>query len=136
MRKASWTRHVPGHVYLPCQRELIAELLRQSYVTLACNPRDPWHLYGCIVWEPGVCVHWLYVAGDFRRMGVARSLLQTAWGDKRPIICSQATEVFNDRALVERYELLYFPYILLGFPIELMETAPCPPPPQEAPQLP
>lgn len=133
MRRAAWTCHVAGPVYWPCQQELIARVMRDSVTMLACDPEDPGHIYGCIVvgWgdaQGTPIVHWLYVAGDFRGMGVARHLIEMTVGSHRPILCTQATEVLNDRALVDRYDILYCPYILLGISLEQVEERPCPPP--------
>jgi GNAT superfamily N-acetyltransferase len=117
MRHSSWSRHVPSAIYWPSQHELIARLLQSASAMVACDPDDARHLYGCVVWEretPEVVMHWLYVKGDFRGMGLAGALLTAAIGDRRPILCTQASRIFHDAALVDRYGLVPTPYLLLG----------------------
>jgi GNAT superfamily N-acetyltransferase len=116
MRRSAFSRHVPQAVYWPCQHEMVRQLLELGQTIVACDPQDPAHLYGCVTFQPAAAaiVHWLYVKGDYRRLGLARALVTAAVGDRRPILCTQAPELFNRRELVERHELVYCPYLLLG----------------------
>ncbi len=134
MRRAAYARYVPADVYWPSQHELIARLLDDANVIVACDPDDAHHLYGCTVWsEPplGPVMHWLYVKGDFRRMGLAGSLLTAAVGDRRPVLCTQASRLFEEKSLIERHGLIYSPYLLLGIAptgAGARPTQPAPPP--------
>ena len=116
MRRAAFSRHVPQNVYWPSQHNLVADLLRLATTIIACDPQDEEHVYGCIVYQPAelAIVHWCYVKGDYRRVGLASALVVAAIGDKRPIYCTQPSELFNERTLVERHELVASPYLLLG----------------------
>lgn len=115
MRRAEFSRHVPPAVYWPCQHEMIRRILEVSTTLIACDPNDPSHLYGCIVLqgEPPI-MHWLYVKGPYRRLGLATELVTQTIGDRRPIFCSQAPPIFHSRETVERFELVYCHTLLLG----------------------
>ena len=117
MRRASFSRHVPPDVYWPSQHELVAQLLSLATTIVACDPENNEHVYGAVVYQPAelAIVHWVYVKGDYRRIGLAASLVAAAIGDKRPIYCTQPSLLFNEaRELVEKHELIACPYLLLG----------------------
>ena len=116
MRRSGFARHVPSGVYWPCQHELVRQALAISATLVACDQSDENHLYGCIVYQPAheAIVHWLYVKGDYRRLGMASALLEAAIGHQRPVYCTQAPELFNQRSLVQSHELVHCPYLLLG----------------------
>ncbi len=124
MRRAAFSRHVPQAVYWPCQHELVGQLLAAGTTIVACDPADPAHVYGYVVHQPGprAIVHWVYVKGAYRRMGVGAALMAAAVGERRPILCTQASELFNLRTLVEKHELIYCPYLLLGIVPDLQQT--------------
>ena len=126
MRHSAFSRHVSQQVYWPCQHEFIRRLMVLGETVVACDPEDETHLYGAICHQPGAAaiVHWLYVKGDYRRMGVARALMQACIGDKRPILCTQAPALFNDRAAVDKHQLVYCPYLLVGIAPSLPARAP------------
>lgn len=125
MRRSHFARYVAQSVYWPAQHELVRQVLRASNTFVACDPDDADHIYGCIVHQPGerAIVHWLYVKGAVRRCGLARSLLEAAIGGRRPILCTQAPLLFDDRDLLARYEAVYCPYLLLGIAPQLPDRA-------------
>lgn len=114
MRHAPWTRYVPNHVYTPTMHELVHRILGPSSVTIACDRENAELLLGCIVHERPM-VHWLYVKGAYRGLGIGRALLFSVFGGKPDqVIATQASKLFDDGALIERYGVLYSPYLLLG----------------------
>jgi len=115
MRRSAWTRGVPGEVYWPSQHALMNRLLVGSTCVVACDPKDTGSLYGAVVYSPGpkALVHWLYVKGCFRRLGLGERLLYTAVGDKRPIYVTQVTDVLT-QDIVQRYAVIPSPYLLTG----------------------
>ena len=118
MRHAPFSRHCPSGVYVPCQHALVHQILAGSDAQIACDPANPDHLYGCAV-HAGDVVHWLYVKSAYRGLGVGRALLFACFGDVLPeeVVCTQASQLFEDKRLVERYRLVYSPYLLLGIPL-------------------
>ncbi len=126
MRRAPFSRHVRSDIYWPCQHEMVRQLLNLGQTIIACDPDDPEHLYGCVSFQPAsaAIIHWLYVKGSCRRMGLGSALILAAVGDKRPILCTQAPAIFQVRELVDKHELIYCPYLLLGIAPPLPERAP------------
>jgi ribosomal protein S18 acetylase RimI-like enzyme len=125
MRRSGFARHVPQNVYWPCQHELVRQLLERAHTIVACDPEDPQHVYGCIVVQAEApVIHWLYVKGSYRRVGLATALVTATFGDRRPLFCTQAPELFRDRELIERHEVIYCPYLLLGIAPQLPDRAP------------
>jgi GNAT superfamily N-acetyltransferase len=117
MRRSAFSRHVPPEVYWPCQHELVAQLLKLGTTIVACDPDNEEHVYGAVVYQPAdlAIVHWCYVKGDYRRVGLASALLVAAIGDRRPVYCTQPSVLFGEaRELVAKHELIACPYLLLG----------------------
>jgi GNAT superfamily N-acetyltransferase len=115
MRHSPWTRHVPNGVYLPAQHQLVHQILGGSQAIVAADREKPELLFGCVV-HAGPVVHWLYVKGAYRGLGIGRALLFSCFGDVMPseIVCTQASQLFEERALLERYNVIYSPYLLMG----------------------
>lgn len=132
MRRSVFSRHVRNDVFVPGQHDVVHALLGDSSVTMACDRDNPSLLMGCVVWEhgPEPIIHWLYVKSSYRRLGIARSLLLSCYPERPArVICSQATQLFDDpafRPVLERYGVVYSPYVLLGIPVPsaALEAAP------------
>lgn len=75
------------------QRALSIELMAASDVLVAHNVDDAGHIYGYVVGDADARVmHWLYVKGDFRELGVGTSLMRAMFGDfDDPIAYTQKT---------------------------------------------
>lgn len=52
----------------------------RANVTIACDGDDPDQLFGFVVHELVAMVHWVYVKAPFRRMGIARKMLEPIEG--------------------------------------------------------
>jgi GNAT superfamily N-acetyltransferase len=133
MRHSPWTRHVPNGVYYAAQHELVHRLLSTSRVLVACDPQHLEHVYGCVVASdlgPPRVVHWIYVKGAYRGLGLGRALLVSAFEDEgrlpAQLVCSQASKLFSDAALLERYHVVYSPYLLMGIRLPSPELQPPP----------
>lgn len=126
MRHAPWARYVKNWVFHPAQHELVHRILGPSQVTIACDRENPELLLGCIVHQRPV-LHWLYVKGAYRGLGIGRALVFSVFGGKpERIVATQASKLFDDGDLVERYGIVYSPYLLLGIglPSAAHEAAP------------
>ncbi|HZU84363.1 MAG TPA: GNAT family N-acetyltransferase [Polyangiaceae bacterium] len=118
-------RYEPQEVYWDGQHRMIHRLLESEACLIAADAQDDDHLYGCVVFTPAkaAVVHWIYVKGTYRRVRLAEALLTEAIGDKRPIICTQANELFDNRELVARHQLVFCSRLLLGIAPNLPELA-------------
>jgi GNAT superfamily N-acetyltransferase len=135
MRHSPWSRYEDNRDYTAGQHELIHRLLPSSRCLIACDRDNPEHDFGCVVFLASggaLALHWLYVKGAYRRLGLGRALLLAAKEDAgaapdAEVACTQATKLFEDQALTERYRLRYSPHLLLGIPLPgraVNETAP------------
>lgn len=73
-------KHVPAEVYWRMHRAVVADIVDRSEVWIACDPHDPWTIWGwmCAKREAGVVtVHYVYVKDAFRGFRVGSSLVQT-----------------------------------------------------------
>ena len=79
--RATWLRGYrdtakgSGEWYYAAQGALIGELLRRHPARVAHYPGDLDQVLGYLVAD-GPVVHWLYVKGPFRRLGIGRTLLE------------------------------------------------------------
>lgn len=86
-RDSPQVQGVPNTLYYAEQHALIGQLLKDSYVLIACNPDDPGQIYGyavgCAKPEPDHSVlHWVYVKHPFRNFGIAKALVHDVCGDR------------------------------------------------------
>ena len=118
-RYAPISKHVPTKIYRPYYHAVLEDILKRSTVIVACNPDDETHTFGVLVWEPDPALfHWLYVKDIYAGQGLARALLTYAvpslgTPQQPELICtSSGPTVFQNRSIVERYKLIYNPFLL------------------------
>ena len=118
MRCAASTRYVGHAVYWKAMHELIYDLLDRSRTVVACHTDSPTELYGCAVFEPNGPLHWLYVSGIWRKLGIGKRLLDSLPIERAPITCTFATRFFENRSTIEHYGIEYNPFLLRGLHVE------------------
>jgi GNAT superfamily N-acetyltransferase len=81
--RTTWVHHNRGRgfasgvsprEYGPGQRELVAKLLDRYGASVACDPEDPYVLYGWVC-SGGDALHYVYVKPEFRGAGIGRAML-------------------------------------------------------------
>jgi ribosomal protein S18 acetylase RimI-like enzyme len=92
---------------------IVEGLLSRSTAIIACNPEDPDHIVGYIVFEDGV-IHWLYVKKPFRQRGIGRELLAIAYKDfaDEQVHYSHSSRIA--RAVAQKIGAIYDPYLALA----------------------
>lgn len=121
--RSAWLRHLRGERSVRFVRDdvlfekhgaLVGRLLFLGRALIAHEPGDLQHNYGFVAFDakPGV-VHWIYVKGVYRRMGVGRALWKAA-GFGKPVAATHATDMAFGMmgAAVARYGVTYDPYLL------------------------
>lgn len=72
---------LPDNLYWPAYQVALEQILTQpnTRCLVACNPEFPDQIFGYIVFdEPGEVVHYVYVKGPFRKLGIGSELLRFA----------------------------------------------------------
>lgn len=72
-------KRVPAEVYWKRQREVVANLVDRSDVWVACDPLNPWTVWGWICAERQanvLVVHYVYVKNPFRGFKVGSMLVK------------------------------------------------------------
>lgn len=104
---SAWGRgRINRKVYEQGQDARISRLLKSSAVTVAYFPQVPDEVLGwsCV---QGDALHYVYVKGIYRKMGIARGLVEG-----RVRCYTQRVEAKEGRALVSALKLEYNPYKL------------------------
>ncbi len=71
--------------YFEGQHAVIEFLLKKSLCYVACDRAYPDQIVGYIIGELNnnqTILHWIYVKSGFRKMGIAKKLIQALRGDK------------------------------------------------------
>lgn len=117
---AAWARDVPPQVYFAGHKKVVASLLAESEIVVACNPESPAQIFGYAVYQAssaGVLVlHYLYVKHPYRKLGIATALYRQverlAGHDlDLPAIATHVTGVWSD-VLKDRWHMIYNPYVI------------------------
>lgn len=104
------TKHLINEIYYDVYLEKLNNMISSGDVTVACSDEDPDQILGYLISGSthGVSiVHFIYVKHLFRRMSVAKTLLQSKvpeFGIKMTI-CTHTARHFT--ALREKYKLIY-----------------------------
>ena len=70
-------KSIPKSVYFTETDKLINKILDESRIIVACNPKDPAHIFGYLVYQPldnDTVIHYLYVKKAFRGYGIAKAM--------------------------------------------------------------
>ena len=97
------------------QSDVITRLLGRSRVLVASNPEDRAQIFGWVCFEqvgPLGVVHYVVVKRPFRRMGVAKSLLEHAVGGLERRMHSHRTKL--GERVAARVGSTWNPYLLGG----------------------
>lgn len=99
--------HMTNPTFYGGYRDECCEKIKRGYVTIACDPEDPDHIFGWLCWAPPDTVHYVYVKHPYRKKGLAKSLIATAL----PAGVKTVTTVGRfHREWAPKYKLEYDPY--------------------------
>ena len=108
-----FAKNITNTIYYTEHHKVIEKLLKTHETIIACNDEDPSQIYGFI--NAGnidgiFCLNYIYVKQPFRRLGIARTLLNAFNHDP-----SSASVYTHHTRVAERmaakYNLVYHPYI-------------------------
>lgn len=106
---------VSNTIYFDSHHKLIQKILKRATVFIACDERYPDQIFGYIVAEKidGVFVlHYVYVKHNFRKSGIAKTLLNAFDHDATiGSCCTHLTRVAE--RLILKYNVIYHPYVIL-----------------------
>ena len=110
----SSTRHTPPppHPLLIYEHDtLLKKIIRNSSITLACDPDDPDTVWGYVCCD-GELLHFIYVKSAFRGFGIGGCLLRSAGIPKGKMMISHRTERLftafpNIRFFYNPYRMIY-----------------------------
>ena len=113
-------RHSPlakplcNEVYFKNHKVIVENILKRSRVLIACNPEDEDQIYGYIVYEPIIdditVLHYVYVKFTYRKLGIARTIVEGSIDIKNPILYTHHTETV--KRIKDKLDLIYDPYRL------------------------
>lgn len=73
---SDFAKPIEKDVYFPHQHDRIQRLLERGRLDVAVlDEQDGWHTVIGYCVTDGLLLHWVYVKGTWRRMGIARALL-------------------------------------------------------------
>lgn len=115
-RNSQFAKNLVNSVYFTEHHKVIEKIVKSSHVIVACNEQDTSQIYGwiCAQQVDGIfCLHYIYVKHPFRKMGLARALINFfEHGKDCAGVYTHHTRVFEILAI--KFNLIYHPYIWAG----------------------
>lgn len=111
-RKGGRSPRVESAVFWDEHRRLLGKLLSRSTVLVACSGEDPAQLFGWLAFERlgAVCVvHYCYTQRVFRRLGVAKKLLEVASSGSGGLAHTHETDA--GAPFAKAWRSVYNPYL-------------------------
>jgi hypothetical protein len=102
--------HVADAGYYPVHSPIVNGLLERGETLIAADPEALFHIYGFVCFSKPNVLHYAYTKQLFRKVGVARRLLEAA-GLRRPLVCSYLPD--KGRAFAARLGATHDPYQVL-----------------------
>lgn len=115
-RNAAMVRNVANEIYYAEHHKLIEDLLKKYEVVIACNQDDASQIYGFIcagLTDNVFTVNYVYVKHTFRRMGIAKALLNS-FEHNSEFIGIYTHQTRNAKELADKYNFIHHPYIALA----------------------
>jgi len=108
-----FAKRIPYAVFFQNHHRVLERILARPEVQslVACPSDSPDTIVGYLIHEGNV-VHYVYVKGAFRKLGVARALAVAAKLDLEKVVCSHWTFAADDLAM--KGKLLYNPYLMFN----------------------
>jgi hypothetical protein len=101
---------IRDRIYFKGQKAYIDRILKDSQITVICNPEELTQIFGWACFTPKeefTLVHYAFVKETYRGLGLMKSVLQQLPGDK--IITHITPRV---QKVTDKYNLVYNPYAL------------------------
>lgn len=121
---SSWSREFhkvtpynfrPNEIYFPYQKEIINKAIESSQTLVACLDGSPDDIVGYICaksyGQDNIVLHWCQVKAIYRRLGVAKALLQCFEYQNKNIVCTHYFKSFKD--LKDKYNLVFDDTLLM-----------------------
>lgn len=115
-RNGALCREVSNTVYFAGHHKLLESLIPKCQLLIACSPEDSSQIYSYIVFTriDGVFVcHYIYTKHTYRRLGVAKALLELTGYDKKTLSCFTHYMKSLEKKY-EKYSMVYHPYLLFS----------------------
>lgn len=110
--RALWgSKHYKGikkSIFMTEHHEAIQKRMKNLLCVVACDPSDPYVIFGYIVYSKPNVIHFAYTKGSFRRFGICKRLIAESVGDQDNFIVSHSTDYTKD--LSEKFNIEYNPY--------------------------
>ncbi len=111
-----YTKGIPKDIFYDNHKMIIAKILQNSEISIACDAEDACVIYGFLVASGVDTIHFIYVKAPFRGYGIAKALMSIKlW--KEPFQCSHWTDaasVYSMEHGAKGVRIFYNPYIGLG----------------------
>lgn len=107
-----FAKRIPYSVFFENHHRVLEHILARPEVQalVACPSDSPDTIVGYLIHEENL-VHYIYVKGAFRKLGVGRALAVAAKLDLEKVVCSHWTFVADE--LAKKWKLLYNPYMMV-----------------------
>ena len=106
-RNSDFAKAQCNAVYFENHKQIIHSILERSLMVVVCNPEDDSHMFGYIIYEKlagnNLLVHYLYIKHTYRRMKLAKALIDHVKSSDNPILSSHYTNVcrhFNNPIVI------------------------------------
>jgi len=88
----SWTKQIQKSIFFDNYKLVIDEILNNSKIKIACTKIDQDIILGYLVYDEPHILHYCFVKQDFRRFGIANSLVADSIDTKSPITITHRTK--------------------------------------------
>lgn len=113
--RAETPKDISNDIFFSNHHKLVEKALMRSRTCVAVNPEDHNQIYGFIVGTKKPCVlHFAYVKGIFRRMGIANQLISTLFDKEKEAECSQ--KAFGIEFISRKIKTKFNPYLIFQEP--------------------
>ena len=116
-----WAKYIRSQIFYNNHKKVLAKILSESGVLIACNPEMPDQIFGYGVYQPssgGVAViHYLYVKHPYRKLGIGKELFRQmlALSDHNTDLPAVASHIADPSVwwdIKDKFNLVYNPYVI------------------------
>lgn len=102
-------KNMKKSIFYESHNKAILRRMQHLNCIIACNPDDPYVIFGYIVYSRPDVIQFGYVKGGFRGFGIFKALIKEAFGAKvSPKYVTHITE--HAREMIKKHDIQYDPY--------------------------
>ena len=115
-RNSNYAKDQCNAVFFENHKKVINSILDKSMMVVVCSQEDDNHVFGYTIYEylagDNLLIHYTYIKHTYRKMGIAKKMIQSIRKSQNPILSSHYTSICK---IIKNHIIIYDPSRMYNF---------------------